>query len=411
MMSKLPHLTTTFMLLICLMTAVPAGYSASSTSTPNTPNKQQLYLMLLDNKHEAVLNLARGEREILLGMLNLERGNTKAAIDLLNSPAAAQDPLAALIRAEAYRRQSVKAAERAGTYAHSVNGSINTLKNAKLNTGLIRAELRMQSFIKSLDNPDRAKPQPAAVQLEAADPAQLDGLHVDIEQWRKDWQSLNADAYLSHYHRNFKTLKHDLSSWSQYKRRVNGRKSYIRITISNLNIIRTVELPHSDTAVVIEFDQNYISSNYTAKGRKQLYLVRNQQTEQWQILFEGEPGQRVPSFSSLQVSVNNSAILKAAPAKTNRPLPTPASVKTDGNWAINLGSFDSRKNAEDMAKDINVPPGEKQPFVSAVFNQGRVVHRVRIGLFSTRSAAVSTMLEACPALGLTDCWLEQLENR
>jgi len=392
MMIKLTRITHAFTLLTCLLIALPLGLSAAKS-----PSKQQLHSILQDNNHEAVRSLAEGEREILLGMLALEAGKTAEAIAILNRPEAVQDPLAALIRAEAYRRQSVKAAMRAGNYAHSVNSDISKLKNARLSAGLNRAEQRMQLFIDRLNHPEKVIAKPVAAKADAPSQSLPDGLRADIEQWRKDWQSLNADAYLSHYHPDFKTSKHDFTSWSQYKRRINGRKSYIQVTTSNLKVIGRSRQIEQGEAVLVEFRQNYESSNYSASGRKRLYLVRSGGTESWQILFEGEPGQAIPSFAETRVNVNNTAALQSLPETTH------------DSWAINIGSFDSRSNAEEMASNINVPPGEKQPFVSQVFSAGRVIHRVRIGLFATRADAVSTMLEACPALGLTDCWLEQMK--
>jgi len=393
-MMKFIHLTHTLLLLLCLTLALPQAASAAKS-----PNKQQLYRMLVDNKHEAVRNLSESERDLLLGMLALDAGKTTEAITTLNRPAVSGDPLAALIRAEAYRRQSVKAATRAGTYAHAVNSDISKLKNARLTTGLSRAEQRLQAFVDTLNHPEKnsVKEPTIVATVKTNSLALMDELRSDIEQWRKDWQSLNADAYLAHYHPDFKTPKHDLASWQQYKRRVNGRKSYIQVDISRLKIIGTVKQIQQGEALLVEFRQTYRSSNFTASGRKRLYLVRSDQSQNWKILYEGEPGQPMPTFNKTHVSVNNSSALH------------PATQKVLNNWAINIGSFDSRTNAEEMANGINVPPGEKQPFISSITSNGKLIHRVRIGMFASRSDAVNTMLEACPALGLTDCWLEQLD--
>ena len=401
-MPKLIQITYTLLLLGCLMLAAPQSFSASKT-----PDKQQLYKILQDGEHEAVRALARGERELLLGKLALDAGNIDEAIRILNAPAAEKDPLAALIRAEAYRRQSVKAAVRAGRYAHSADGDINKLKNAKLSSALKRADQRLLAFTDSLNKPDSLeKPKqlkqpvtekPVEVAVHRQTSAELlDDIRSSIEQWRKDWQSLNANAYLSHYHPAFKTPKHSFKTWSAYKRRVNGRKSYIQVAISNLKVIKSPEQTQYGEAMLVEFDQDYKSSNYSANSRKRLYLVRSKGT--WQILFEGDRNQPVSTFDKTQGIPSQPA---SAPSRA---------VQISAKWAINLGSFSSRNNADSMVADINVPPGEKQPFVSTIENgNGQVQYRVRIGLFDTRDEAVNTMLEACPALGLSDCWLEQIK--
>ncbi len=401
-MPKRIHITYTLLLLGCLMFAVPQGFSASKT-----PDKQQLFKMLHDGQHEAVRALASGERKILLGKLALDAGNIDQAIRILHDPVLEKDPLAALIRAEAYRRQSVNAAARAGHYAHSADGDINKLKNAKLSSALKRADQRLLAFTDSLNKPDRLnKPKQVKTRLSEktvevivnkhTSKALLDDMRSSIEQWRKDWESLNADAYLSHYHPDFKTPKHTFTTWSAYKRRVNGRKSYIQVAISNLKAVGSPKQTQYGEAMLVEFDQSYQSSNYSANSRKRLYLVHSNDNGKWQILFEGDRTQAVTMLDRAQLAPNQPA------AGQSRP--------SNSKWAINLGSFSSRSNADSMAAEINVPPGEKQPFVSTITSDnGQVQHRVRIGLFDTHNEAVNTMFDACPALGLTGCWLEQMK--
>jgi len=62
-----------------------------------------------------------------------------------------------------------------------------------------------------------------------------------------------------------------------------------------------------------------------------------------------------------------------------------------------------------MASHIKLS-GKQQPFVSSPSVNGKVVHRVSIGFYANRSAAVETMVKVCPELGLTDCWLEQVKR-
>ncbi|GAV19282.1 sporulation related domain protein [Mariprofundus micogutta] len=404
-MPKFIHTTYTMLLLACLMLAAPQSFSASKM-----PNKQQLYTMLQANQHEAVRALSTTEREILLAKLALDAGNDEQAITFLSTTQAGEDPLAALIKAEAYRRQSVKAAIRAGRYAHSADGDINKLKNAKLDSALKLADQRLLAFMNSLNKPKETKapviktpevkPEPVAAEKAYSSAELLDGVRAEIEQWRKDWQSLNADAYLSHYHQAFKTPKHTLKTWSTYKRRVNGRKSFIQVLISNLKVLEAPRQNQYGTTMLVEFDQEYKSSNYAASSRKRLLLVRSGANAKWQILFEGDRTQPVSKFNKTQLSPNQSATGSS----------TVRAERINAKWAINLGSFSSKSNADSMAYDINVPPGEKQPFVSTITSSsGHVQYRVRIGLFDTRDEAVNTMLEACPALGLSDCWLEQVK--
>lgn len=111
-------------------------------------------------------------------------------------------------------------------------------------------------------------------------------IHSAIEQWRKDWVSLDTDAYLSHYHPKFRSGKYDLSAWKRYKRRVNGNKSYIDVTISDLTFIYdSSRWPEGEVAVA-EFVQHYKSNNYADQSRKRLYLARDSKSEPWRVLIE-----------------------------------------------------------------------------------------------------------------------------
>ena len=134
-----------FALSLLLAVATPVDSAVS-----NAP-RDRAYQILKQPDHHAVATLAKGDREILLGLLALDHGNTKEAITILSSSAVQGDPVASMIRAEAYRRQSVQAATRAGTYAHAVNADINRLKQAKLSAGLDEAERRLEKFLASMD--------------------------------------------------------------------------------------------------------------------------------------------------------------------------------------------------------------------------------------------------------------------
>jgi len=381
------------MFLFILMTTISPWQSTDAA--PATMSKQKAYQLLKAGDSTRVRSLAPGEREILLAKLALDAGKTSEAIRILSSLNMKEYPLAAVIRAEAYRQQSVAAARRAGHYAHAVSGDISKLQKARFNTGLTQAEKRLQAFMRG-----HATSRPVSIRhTSAASTSQSklpDSVRQAINAWRKDWESLNADAYLSHYHPDFRTDKHDYTSWSNYKRRVNSRKTYISIQLSDVKILRGPERIAQGEAILVTFKQQYKSSNYAANSRKQLYLVRRNAGDQWLILYEGEasrPYHRGRPTATSQLSPGSTSVLKTARA---------------GAWAINLGSFDSAANAEKMASGIQLS-GSRQPFVSNVSVSGKEIHRVRIGFYSNRNDAVKAMLKLCPELGLPDCWLEQLK--
>jgi len=382
-----------------MLSISPISPIQASNAAPGIMSKLQAYNLLKAGNSISVRSLPAGDREILLAKLALDAGHTNEAVRILTGKSVEKNSLAALIKAEAYRRQSLAAARRAGHYAHAVTGDIGKLQKARLNGALDLAEARLQAFMAghAASQPTRTKPISVATSVHTTHADLPDSVRQAIHNWRKDWESRDADLYLSHYHPDFRTRKYDFTSWSTYKRRVNSRKKYIKITLSGLKMLRGPEQIAEGEAVLVTFNQRYQSSNYAANSRKQLYLVRRHNTDKWLILFEGDANHRyhrATTRAASQVSQNKHHILATA---------------QPGTWAINLGSFGSAANAEQMVSHIQLS-GRQQPFVSSPSVNGKVVHRVSIGFYANRSTAVEMMVKICPKLGLTDCWLEQAKR-
>jgi len=116
--------------------------------------------------------------------------------------------------------------------------------------------------------------------------ALLASVQESIQAWKTDWESLDSDAYLSHYHEKFRSGKYNLKSWKRYKKRVNRNKKYIHVTLSDMTIIHDPTRWKEGEIVVAEFTQGYKSSNYSDSGKKRLYLARDHDQAPWQILIE-----------------------------------------------------------------------------------------------------------------------------
>jgi murein L,D-transpeptidase YafK len=407
-LSRFNHFSVSIFLAL-LLTCVQPGLPDAATS-----DTQQIYQILKHGKAEAVRSLAGGEREMLMALLSLKAGRTSEAVTWLKSEKLIKSPLAALIRAEAYRQLSVSAANRAGDYARSVKNDIRKLERADLSVDLVEAEKKLQTFVKKLNSHialpfDLLKPgsriayvfmvdksesrmsiykhdgrgelefvadtaittddktpigiyrlgnrltpkaygglafsidypnaldqlqrqSNADVLMHAGEMAQggisLTGQRLqeieeyirpgrswlvigeslvfgadkkktelrhnifsNLKSWRKDWESRNANAYLSHYHPQFKSDKHDFSSWSEYKRHINGQKSFIRVKLSDFTIIHNPSHTQLGETVLVEFDQRYKSSNYYGSSHKRLYMVRKHAEDSWKIISEREINQ------------------------------------------------------------------------------------------------------------------------
>ncbi len=104
----------------------------------------------------------------------------------------------------------------------------------------------------------------------------------EIEQWRSDWASLDTDAYLKHYSNNFSSNGTGLASWAQQKKQVNAGKSWIKVNLSNVSVFA---YPNQPGLVVVNFEQDYTSSNLSNRMKKRQYWMK--QGDRWQIVYEG----------------------------------------------------------------------------------------------------------------------------
>jgi hypothetical protein len=107
-------------------------------------------------------------------------------------------------------------------------------------------------------------------------------LLAEVEAWRKDWASLNTDAYLKHYAPGFTSGSQSLDEWKQQKRSVNAGKAWIKVALENVSVFL---YPGRDDLAVVAFEQNYSSSNLSNQMRKRQYWLREKAG--WRILYEG----------------------------------------------------------------------------------------------------------------------------
>jgi len=382
-----------YIVLLCLFSVAgllhPVDISEAMPSALSTGiNKQAVYQLLEAGEGEEVRSLPRGDREILLAVMAMDQGQTKKALGFLGAEAVKKNRLAALIRAEAYRRQSVQAAERAGHYAHAANGDIGRLKQARISAGLDEANQRLHTFMVSLNTSgmmmseqlelhpmaleekpvsmpsvasqmeiepvkvtawpsivgrpaniavamaeNRAnvgsvskastmkvvrateakrqqvkvaavKVKPVKVKQALVKPVRvkavkakvrpavrkqekrMKSIRESLEMWRKDWQSRDSGAYFSHYHKAFETDKYTYKTWVAHKRRVNAKKSYIKVRLSHVKISPNGRYKKRGEVVLVSFDQQYKSSNYNATSHKKLYMARKHAGDPWLILRE-----------------------------------------------------------------------------------------------------------------------------
>lgn len=111
--------------------------------------------------------------------------------------------------------------------------------------------------------------------------AERKGLSQALEAWRADWESRDTGTYLAHYAARFNSGAQNLAEWSEHKRKVNGAKSWIKVGVSRVSMLRYPR----EGFVVVSFDQDYRSSNLSNAMRKRQYWMK--EDGRWRILYEG----------------------------------------------------------------------------------------------------------------------------
>jgi murein L,D-transpeptidase YafK len=131
-----------------------------------------------------------------------------------------------------------------------------------------------------------ATPVIIASEIEWADAdavkAERDALATALERWRLDWESRDAERYLAHYSPRFNAGGQDFAAWAAHKRAVNAGKSWIRVQLAQVSMLR---YPTEANFVVVTFAQEYRSNNLSNTMRKRQYWQR--EDGRWRIFYEG----------------------------------------------------------------------------------------------------------------------------
>ena len=104
-----------------------------------------------------------------------------------------------------------------------------------------------------------------------------------LERWTRDWESADLGRYGAHYSRDFHSEDRDRATWLNHKRRVNAAKQFIKVSLSDVSVFA---YPGERDMVVVTFEQNYQSSNFSNRSRKRQYW-RKEAGGVWRIVFEG----------------------------------------------------------------------------------------------------------------------------
>ncbi|PIS20077.1 MAG: hypothetical protein COW19_10105 [Zetaproteobacteria bacterium CG12_big_fil_rev_8_21_14_0_65_55_1124] len=148
--------------LSCMLSAMPmmagaAGLNAAQLPAPTPLEEGKRALQLLDSVDEPMVrDMPATDLAILKAAGALRVGEPEQAISTLQEArkkdgALLDDPLAAMIEAEAHRRSAIRAVARAGEYARGLINEEQQLQDADLSPGMAEADQRLRAFIDRID--------------------------------------------------------------------------------------------------------------------------------------------------------------------------------------------------------------------------------------------------------------------
>lgn len=111
--------------------------------------------------------------------------------------------------------------------------------------------------------------------------AERKSLLAMIDEWRRDWESLDIERYGRHYARAFASDGKDRAAWLAQKKRINAGKQWVKVDTRNISMFRN---PGKDEYVVVTFEQDYQSSNLSNQMQKRQYWIK--EDGRWKIVFE-----------------------------------------------------------------------------------------------------------------------------
>lgn len=102
-----------------------------------------------------------------------------------------------------------------------------------------------------------------------------------LGEWKRAWESLDTEKYLSYYSRDFVNSEGmNYERFKAHKERVNQSKRFIKLHIESKSFLLSPK--DGGQIAVLRIDQDYASDNFKSHTRKILYLREEQ--GQWKII-------------------------------------------------------------------------------------------------------------------------------
>ena len=111
-----------------------------------------------------------------------------------------------------------------------------------------------------------------------------------INKWLENWENRDINGYMENYSEYFYSQKKNWKKWRNYKRELFNRYSWINVEVDDLSILK------KEDNYIINFEQKFISDQYSDQGVKKLYICKN--NGKFKIIGEEwKPGSDVPIFA------------------------------------------------------------------------------------------------------------------
>ena len=102
--------------------------------------------------------------------------------------------------------------------------------------------------------------------------------------WEKATKNGDIDKYLSFYSKSMVSQYGNFENFKKHKKNVSKYKKWIKIYLKNIYISKDGRVLDFGNIYVVSFDMEYKSNNYNWKGKKILYITR--ENGKWKILAE-----------------------------------------------------------------------------------------------------------------------------
>ncbi|MEQ1724153.1 MAG: L,D-transpeptidase family protein [Pseudobdellovibrio sp.] len=103
------------------------------------------------------------------------------------------------------------------------------------------------------------------------------------DQWRSTWEKQDLEAYINNYSDRFSSPPFNKTTWLAHKQKLKDRYTYVKVSVSEPNILQTRK------QYIVQFVQSYESDQHKDVGIKTLYLLKEGnslkiQREDWAAL-------------------------------------------------------------------------------------------------------------------------------